>query len=71
MAQRTGRRVSSSVANLLAHGKKAKQANAMQPGQPQDLRLGDGSPQDCSEGNDKPGKNKAAKSHLHKGPNRD
>lgn len=71
MAQRTGRRVSSSDASLPAHGKRAQQANAMQPGVPQDSKLGDGSSTDYSASNDKPGKAKAPKACEHKGPSRD
>lgn len=69
MAQRTGRRVKD-AAHLPAHGKKAAQMNATQPGVPQSARLGDGSSTDCSHGNDGSKPAKAAPKGAHKGPDR-
>jgi len=69
MAQRTGRRVKG-AANLPAHGKKVDQMNSMQPGVPQEMKLGDGSETDYSAANDKPGKAKGKPASAHKGPDR-
>lgn len=70
MTLRTGRRVSSGTASLPAHGKKVKQANMMQPGEPQDQRLGDGDPTDHSANNDGSGGGATPPKNAHKGPDR-
>lgn len=62
MAQRTGRKVSGSVANLPERGKKAPAAEKMQ--------LGDGNPTDCSNGNDGSKAPMSAPKGSHKGPDR-
>jgi len=69
MSQRTGRKVSSSVPHLPAHGKKVKQANMMQPGAPQDMAPGAGDPSDYSAAHDK-GAGASAPKGSHKGPDK-
>lgn len=68
MSQRTGRKVGADKASLPAHGKKAKQANMMQPGVPQEMGLGDGSATDHSGGNDGSKAPASAPKGAHKGP---
>ncbi len=68
MAQRTGRKVSDAVPHVKAHGKKAKAANAMQPGIPEAMRLGDQDPSDSSKGNDGSKAAAAAPGNAHRGP---
>ena len=70
MTLRTGRRVKSSDASLKAHGKKVKQANMMQPGEPEAARLGDEDPTDHSHGNDGSKAPQAVPSNAHVGPDR-
>lgn len=70
MTLRVGRRVSSTDASLKAHGKKVKQANMMQPGMPEQARLGDQDPTDHSHGNDGSKAPAATPSNAHVGPDR-
>lgn len=70
MAQRTGRAVSSSVASLKSKGKTVKQANMMQPGEPEAQRMGDMDPTDSSAGNDGSKAPASAPKGSHKGPDR-
>lgn len=62
MAQRTGRKVSSGVANLPERSKAMPATEKMQ--------LGDGSPNDCSNGNDGSKGSPSAPKGSHKGPDR-
>lgn len=62
MSQRTGRRVSSDVASLPAHGKKAPKAEKME--------LGAGDPTDYSNGQDGTKSPAPKMENKHKGPDR-
>lgn len=62
MAQRTGRKVSSGVANLPEHAKKMPATEKHS--------IGDGSPNDCSNGNDGSKGAPSAPKGSHKGPDR-
>lgn len=66
MAQRTGRKVSSGVANLPERSAPARSGVGV-TGQE---KLGDGSPNDCSNGNDGSKGAPSAPKGSHKGPDR-
>lgn len=66
MAQRTGRKVSSDVANLPERAAPAKGS----VGTPKPERLGDGDPTDASMGNDGSKSAASAPKGAHKGPDR-
>ena len=66
MAQRTGRKVSSDVANLPERSAPAKGS----VGVPMPERMGDGDPTDASAGNDGSKAPASAPKGAHKGPDR-
>lgn len=66
MAQRTGRKVSSDVANLPERSAPAKGS----VGVPMPERMGDGNPADASSGNDGSKAPASAPKGSHKGPDR-
>ena len=67
MAQRTGRKISSDVANLPERSAPDKGGSV---GVPKPERLGDGDPTDASMGNDGSKAPAAKPSNAHKGPDR-